>query len=308
LKFARQPQSVPLRPRSAGRIVAEVFGRREPPLLHRALPALIGAMIVHASLFLAARLSKPSLETWSAQMAARVHAELSREELIELDKPKPRTPPKPASVRRAPKAPRLARRASSAPTLPKTPAPPPPKSPAEAGKVVAQKPDPARPADLGDFDIVTGEGKAYAGGETSSTGKSKEAVHEPVAPGTKSKLEGTGSTGGSGTGDPKGEPDGGGPPPGPDRSRPVGVPRNWICRWPREAEDLAIDEQLVPIRVRVRADGTAASATLEQDPGNGFGTAAVACALQTRFTPARNRDGNPINSRPTLIRVRFTRT
>jgi protein TonB len=43
----------------------------------------------------------------------------------------------------------------------------------------------------------------------------------------------------------------------------------------------------VVIRVVAAADGRAASAELVSDPGHSFGAAAIACALRTRFSPAR---------------------
>jgi protein TonB len=43
------------------------------------------------------------------------------------------------------------------------------------------------------------------------------------------------------------------------------------------------------------------------DPGHGFGAAAVACALRTRFVPARARSGQAVRSLSPPIRVRFTR-
>jgi protein TonB len=63
----------------------------------------------------------------------------------------------------------------------------------------------------------------------------------------------------------------------------------------------------VVLRVVVDASGTADSARVLADPGHGFGAAAVACALRTRFVPARARDGTPVRSTSPPIRVRFTR-
>jgi protein TonB len=81
----------------------------------------------------------------------------------------------------------------------------------------------------------------------------------------------------------------------------------WSCPWPGEADAERIDEQTVVIRVVVDAAGNAESATVLSDPGHGFGTAAVSCAMQTRFTPARDPKGTPIRARSPPIRVRFTR-
>src|SRR5207248_598052 len=84
-------------------------------------------------------ITAPSLETWSAELATRVHAELTRQEVIELPKPpppkpeppKPPPPPSPsqpvAHARRAPTAPR-------------------PSAPAQAGKILTAAP--TAPLDL----------------------------------------------------------------------------------------------------------------------------------------------------------------
>jgi periplasmic protein TonB len=96
--------------------------------------------------------------------------------------------------------------------------------------------------------------------------------------------------------------------PSPDRSSTVSLEnQNWSCAWPREADSEQIDEQTVVIRVVVDADGSAKSAEIVFEPGHGFGQAAVACALRTRFTPARDRAGNLVRAKSPPIRVRFTR-
>jgi protein TonB len=93
-----------------------------------------------------------------------------------------------------------------------------------------------------------------------------------------------------------------------DHASAVSLPeQSWSCPWPAEAEAERIDEQTVIIRVVVNADGFAASAEMLEDPGHGFGRAAVACALHTRFTPARDRKGRPVRAVSPPIRVRFTR-
>jgi protein TonB len=61
------------------------------------------------------------------------------------------------------------------------------------------------------------------------------------------------------------------------------------------------------VRVRVRADGTAESASVIRDPGMGFGEAAVGCSLRERYEPARDRAGVAIAALSPPIRVRFTR-
>jgi protein TonB len=81
----------------------------------------------------------------------------------------------------------------------------------------------------------------------------------------------------------------------------------WQCAWPREADAAEVDLQTVVLRVRVNADGSAASVDILQDPGLGFGAAARSCAQQTRFEPAHAFDGKAISALSPPIRVRFTR-
>ena len=93
-----------------------------------------------------------------------------------------------------------------------------------------------------------------------------------------------------------------------DRASSVSLEsEKWSCPWPREADAEQIDEQTVVLRVVVGASGTAERATVLADPGHGFGAAAVACALRTRFVPARARSGEAVRSLSPPIRVRFTR-
>jgi protein TonB len=130
---------------------------------------------------------------------------------------------------------------------------------------------------------VTGSATAYAGGVTSATGTNPQAVQTREV-------------------DPRA------PPGEPDRSRPVSLDDpDWKCPWPREAEMEQIDEQIAIVRVLVRPDGSVESASVVKDPGHGFGQAAVACAMRTRFEPARDRMGRPIRAQSPPVRVRFTR-
>jgi len=95
---------------------------------------------------------------------------------------------------------------------------------------------------------------------------------------------------------------------GPDLSTKVSIEgQSWSCPWPPEADSDRIDEQTVVIRVVVDPDGSVRSAEIVVEPGHGFGKAAVACALNTRFTPAHDRAGNAVRARSPPIRVRFTR-
>jgi protein TonB len=68
-----------------------------------------------------------------------------------------------------------------------------------------------------------------------------------------------------------------------------------------------IYEQSVLLQVVVRADGSVESVRVLQDPGDGFGRTAIACAKTTRFTPALDAEGRPIRATSPPIRVRFKR-
>jgi protein TonB len=137
--------------------------------------------------------------------------------------------------------------------------------------------------DLPGTTFVTGTAATYAWGVTTSSGKSQVAVSGPVAPdGAAGQAE--------------------------DRSSSVALEEtDWQCPWPHEADSQQIDEQAVLIRVVVRKDGTAESATVLADPGHGFAAAARTCALATRYTPAHDRTGQPLRAQSPPIRVHFTR-
>jgi len=263
------------------RIVDAVFGRgdqRRPPA---AVAALTVAVMVHSVFWWWARRREPSLEEWSAALATRIHAELARREVVDLLPPPPPTPPPVRErVLPLPPAPRSARAAPTA----RTRTPPPP---AQAGRIVAQEPRADAPVDLTKQTFVAGSAAAYAGGTTAARGTNPVAVPatnvNPTSPPNARPGE-------------------------PDHARSVSLADDeWRCPWPAEADAEQIDEQAVIIRVRVRPDGTAASAHLLADPGHGFGRAAVACALATRFAAARDRAGRPVEAESPPIRVRFTR-
>jgi protein TonB len=296
---------------SRGRIVALVFDRPEVHPVKRGAIAVVVAVGVHAAAWTWALLAETSLETWSAQVAARVHAELTREEVIDLPEPPRKAPEKapaapPPLLESQPEPASPAERVAEPepePPAAKPPAPPP--APTEAGRVVARE-GPPGPVDLTGFDIVSGEAKIYAGGATVAGGvKIEREVPVPVVERRRRRP--------AAAPEPALEKRDGGAaapvaPPPPDRSRPVRLEgTEWRCPWPREADAEAIDEQVVVIRVVVRPDGTAESPEVLEDPGYGFGPAAAACALKTRFEPALDRQGRPIRAPSPPIRVRFTR-
>ncbi len=269
-------------PTDSPRIVDLVFapGRAAP---RRRLPAALIATLAHLGLGLWIVGMQPSLEAWSADLASRIHDELTRVEIVELApaKPPPAPPPAPPSE----------------PAADPSPSPPPSEpaprvrlkvgaAPARAGKIVAA---PGAPLDLTGDVFVEGEGNAYAGGATSPTGTGTtptRQVGEPPAAPTKTPTT----------------------PAKPSRAAPVSLPTDeWNCPWPDEAQELPLDEQTATIRVTVRADGSVESSQVVQDPGDGFAAAAIRCARRTRFTPAKDAEGRPIRAVSPPIRLHFFR-
>lgn len=250
-----------------------------PPPRSRRLPALLVALAIHAALLLGALGMRPSLEGWSADLAARIHADLTRVEVIDIPPPEPPpadpTPPPPPPPS----------------DTPPPPATPPPRTrvkisnpPAQAGRVVTAPPG---ALDLTGDVVVQGTASGYAGGLTSTTGTG-------TAPGTTTPPT---------------------PPPAPaspkprsrDLSSPVSLPFDeWSCPWPSEAEHLAIDEQTAIIKLTVGPDGRIEAGRVVSDPGDGFGAAALECARNARLIPARDHDGHPVRATATA-RLRFYR-
>lgn len=194
----------------------------------------------------------------------------------------PEAPP-PSSERPTPTVlkPREAGRArTSEPHTELAPAPP-------SAATKAPEPGSNVPVDLTDQALVTASANSYPGGATglgqvrggAALGRDRHSLSAPAS--------------GDGTG---------------DRSGAISLEnQNWACPWPAEADADRIDEQVVAIRVVVRADGTVESADVLSDPGHGFAQAATTCALRTRFTPARDREGRPVRAASPDILVRFTR-
>lgn len=246
----------------------------------RVVWAIAAALSVHAGLVGAAMHAGPSLETWAEGMMRRVHVELESEYRVTLDEPPP--PPAPPPPPPPPEVPRpepVAQQAR-APTA----APPVPVPLASAARVLSND----DPLDFSSDSFVTGDEAMYAGGASASSGKSKTAVEVvPPPPPRASAL-----------------------PSEPDRSSPVTLSEeddDWHCPWPTEAEDEALDAQVVLVEVEVRADGRVASGRLLRDPGHGFGEAALRCARTKIFVPAKDRDGRAIARTSPPIRVQFTR-
>lgn len=277
------------------RIVDVVFSDRiasKAPLV----AAIFLALALHVAVVAGALGQRPRLDGWAAEVAAQVHRELTRE--VALDPPKPPDAPK-----AAPPPPPVA---SDPPVLP----PPVPAKPAPERARPAAKPaaaaavltaPAAETADLTGATIVSGQARVAPGGVTTQDGTGTtvgghgEPAKGPAAPAPaaaqpaetmhKAKVE-----------------------PAEDKSQPVSLDGDdWNCAWPDEADEAQINQQSVTIRAVVRADGSAESVTILQDPGHGFGKAAQVCAMRTKFHPALDKTGSPIRDKSPPIRLRFTR-
>lgn len=241
--------------------------------------AFLAAFALHAPLVLAARHS--TIGSHAPERATGPAKEDDAFDLVPLQPPPP-SPVTPENTAREHRA---------------TPAKPPPVTvhpvrssgleAAQAATVVAQPPESGTPVDLTADEVVTGTATAYPGGLTASTGTSTSAVGQaPAAPRSRQTTSSVAL----------------------DHSSPVSLAtESWSCPWPREADAQQIDEQTVILRVLVTADGDPENATVVSDPGQGFGPAALACAMRTHFTPAHDPKGNPMRATSPPIRVRFTR-
>jgi periplasmic protein TonB len=205
--------------------------------------------------------------------------------VVDLEPPKvdepPPPPPSPPEVKpppkvkvKQPKAPPVEAKQVPQPDAPESEPPP----AAQAAQVVAaEAPGPAT------FDIATGQGNAYAGGTTSSTGTGKEANH----------------TGQVGTANGNGY----------NYARPAKArTRDWPCGWPPEAEELDQEEAFVTVQVAVSETGAPTDVRVIADPGHGFGRRVVWCAnSKIKYDPALDASGKPVAGETVQMRVRFTR-
>jgi len=263
------------------------------PLPSRAA-LIVVAVVVHLALMAWAISLEPGLGPWSHALTARIHADLSRVQMIESPPVPTKIKPPPPDVPPVDNSPIETPPPAQPPTKARQPARPraKPGPPAQASQVVARQPDGR--VDMTENVFVTGNAQRYAGGASSANGTAKG--------------KGLGTGGGSG-----GKQDVSTPKPpvrhtGPDRTTTVHLEsRNWECPWPTAAVDEPIDEQLAVIRVTVEKTGSVVAATLLEDPGHGFGSAALKCAKNTRFEPATNRAGQPIRAQSPPIRVWFSR-
>lgn len=259
---------------------------------------LLAAIALHGAGAARAYASPIEIQRWAAGMASRVHELVWATYDIEVEKPKAEPePPKPEEKADkeafAPPPPAPVAHAQ-AKTVEKAEPPP---AAAQAGKILAQEPDPDQPVDLTGQGFVTGNAETYAGGVTASNGTSKSAVYDKNA-----RPDGVaGAKGAAPVQAPA--------PQGPDLSRPAKpAESSWAsCAFPPEADADQIDFQVVTIVVTVRPDGTPQSVRVLGDPGHGFGRAARQCALGKRFVPALDHDGNAILSPTPPFTVRFQR-
>jgi len=289
---------------SPTRIVDVVFTTRPGPRVPALPLGVLLAVVIHAGVAGWAVGSTPSLGVWAARMQQAVRAELSNEQTVDLvappppvvveKEPEPEAPP--PVLKSEPRAPEpRAEPVARAPEPQHTQAP----APAQAGNIVAQEEDADAPVDLTENTFVTGKASAYVGGVTASKGTNTVAV--------KTRQVVTGGAVGVATA-PRKAAARVVVPQGPDNSAPPRLLEDdWSCPWPREAEEEQIDEQTAMVRVTISAAGTVKQVTLMEDPGFGFGRAAVACALKAHFSPGLDRSGRPVESTSPPIRVHFFR-
>ena len=173
--------------------------------------------------------------------------------------------------------------------------PPPAAAAAKASEVLTQAPNPDEPVDLTNS-FVTGNADTYAGGVTQANGTSDSAVYaRKVAPGGVPAEQAR-----------------------PRRCRhpassiarappSLAGSKDWKCDFPPEADVEQIDQAFVIVQVATRADGTPDHVSILSDPGHGFARAARICAMQERYDPAFDHDGNAIAGLTKSIRVRFER-
>jgi protein TonB len=79
------------------------------------------------------------------------------------------------------------------------------------------------------------------------------------------------------------------------------------CPFPVESDLARIDHASVLLVVTVTPDGRDGAVRVVQDPGHGFGAAAVACAKRQTFTYARDRHGTHLQADTKPFYMRFTR-
>ncbi|MEZ4427863.1 MAG: TonB family protein [Nannocystaceae bacterium] len=272
---------------TAPAIVDAILGTRPTRRKRPIALAIVVGLSAHGLLAYAAWRAGPPIDAWAAALALQVHIDLERDEVAPIAAPPPPPPPIPTPPPEPVPEDSTPSPAPADATPAKAPRAPAPK--ARAGRVLDR--GPKAPVDLTGDGFVTGDGLTYAGGSTSSTGTSSRPV-ERRAPATAPSPPSTPARR---------------PPPRAEARPPRPTATDWACPWPRAADRLEINEAAAVVRVRVGVDGRPRSAEVVEDPGHGFGEAALACARAARFTPARDRDGAAVEATTPPLRVRFTR-
>ncbi len=249
--------------------------------------SLVGASVAQATFaLLVLRVSLLGLSMFAHDVGRHVDNRLAA---VEVDLTPAEAPPPPVVaepvVKDVPSAPKDR-------TLePKAIAQPQAAAPAQAAEALTAKDDPNAPVDLTNT-IVNGNAANYIGGNSANNGTSATAVRNTAAPG--------GVPGGTGTG-----------PASVDRARSAGLlgSTDWNCSsfWPTEADVAQIDEAVVRVQVSVKADGTPQTVKILSDPGSGFGSAAIRCAMRQRFRTALDHDGNSQPGSTNPFNIRFNR-
>lgn len=267
------------------------LGNRELPI--GVAVGLVGALIVHGLAVYQMVTAMFEIASFARTVQLVVmERQLSSVDVEVPDKPEPPPPPpveeeKKEDEVKPPEPPAPEQKAGEAP----------PPAPAEAGKILAQEPNPDEPVDLTGDGFLTGNSDRYAGGTTASTGTSKTAVRDVKAkPGGTEGGKGVkpGATGGGG--------------PAKDSSRPATpTSRSWNCGFPPEADFDQIDYATVMISVTVGTDGRAKSVSVLSDPGHGFGRLAKSCAMRMTYNVGVDKDGVAVVKTTSPFPVRFTR-
>lgn len=278
------------------RIVDVVLGgpgqRAATPLWQRlAIPVLL-ALLVHAGLLVLGHRRGPSLEPWSAELALRVHQELSRlhvTEVVAPPAPPAELPPEPASEPEPEPQPSKPPPAAPKPEPPHTvrarEAARPSAAPAQAAEVLTAPDDAEAPVDLSDGAFVSGKAAAFVGGASAATGDPSVSTPQATTP---SPAKATPSI--------------------PKITKPVQLgPQGFDCPWPARAVSQDIFQGVVTLRVLVDARGRVERVRVQEDPGHGLGDAAATCAKQTRFSPAEDDRAQAVRAWSPPIRVRFVR-
>jgi periplasmic protein TonB len=247
--------------------------------------AMLCALLVHAAAITRAALIPIDFMHWSQLVGRAIHERLTSTYEVDIEKPPELPPPPPApEPKEEPKDP-------PPPVVIKETVPAAAPAAAVAGAVLTAAPDKDEPVN---FDgIISGSGETFAGGNTTANGTSTSAV--TAKPGASGVPGGTGT---AATG-----------PRDVDRSRiaKLSGSSDWHCPFPSEADVEQIDQAFVIVQVATRADGSPERVTVLSDPGHGFGRAAQRCAMQERYEPAFDHDGNAIAGMTKSIRVRFER-